>query len=141
MSTVNMVQLIGNAAAKPEIRFLPSGAQVARLRVATTERWMDKSSGDNREHTEWHAISLFGRQAEIAGEFIGKGDRVYIQGRLRTRKWTDRDGTDRYITEILGDRMVMLGTKKVSQDAELLADETEDVAGDDDYEYEGEVPF
>jgi single-strand DNA-binding protein len=136
MSTINMTQLIGNAAAKPEVRFLPNGSPVAKLRLATTEHWKDKSSGENMEHTEWHQVSLFGRQAEVAGDYIDKGDKIYIQGRLRTRKWSDKEGVDRYTTEIICDRMVMLGKKKSRpDDSGLLAEETEDdFMGD-------EVPF
>lgn len=108
MASVNKVILIGNLGADPEMRYLPSGEAVANLRVATTEQWKDKS-GDKQEATEWHRVSFFGRQAEVCGQYLKKGSSVYIEGSIRTRKWQDQSGQDRYSTEIRGDRMQMLG--------------------------------
>jgi len=108
MASVNKVILIGNLGADPETRYLPSGDAVTNIRIATTENWKDKS-GDKQEHTEWHRISFFGRLAEIAGEYLKKGSPVYVEGRIRTRKWQDKEGQDRYSTEIVADRMQLLG--------------------------------
>lgn len=108
MASVNKVILIGNLGADPETRYLPSGDAVTNIRIATTENWKDKS-GDRQEHTEWHRISFFGRLAEVAGEYLKKGSPVYVEGRIRTRKWQDKEGQDRYSTEIVADRMQLLG--------------------------------
>ncbi len=106
---VNKVILIGHLGADPETRAMPSGMTVANLRLATTENWKDKQSGENQERTEWHSVALFGRLGEIAAEYLRKGSQVYIEGRLRTRKWQDKEGRDRYTTEIIGSEMQMLG--------------------------------
>jgi single-strand DNA-binding protein len=106
---VNKVILIGHLGADPETRAMPSGMQVANLRLATTESWKDKTSGEQQERTEWHNVALFGRLGEIAAEYLRKGSQVYIEGRLRTRKWQDKEGRDRYTTEIVGSEMQMLG--------------------------------
>src|SRR5271163_2128010 len=106
---INKVILIGHLGADPETRAMPSGMTVANLRLATTESWKDKSSGEQQERTEWHNVALFGRLGEIAAEYLRKGSQVYIEGRLRTRKWQDKEGRDRYTTEIVGSEMQMLG--------------------------------
>ena len=106
---INKVILIGNLGADPETRAMPSGTTVANLRVATSESWRDKQSGEQQERTEWHRVALFGRLAEIAGEYLRKGSQVYIEGSLRTRKWQDKQGNDRYSTEIVGNDLQMLG--------------------------------
>jgi single-strand DNA-binding protein len=106
---VNKVILIGNLGADPETRAMPSGATVANLRIATTENWKDRTSGENQERTEWHRVALFGKLAEIAGEYLRKGSQVYIEGSLRTRKWQDKQGNERFSTEIVGNEMQMLG--------------------------------
>jgi single-strand DNA-binding protein len=106
---VNKVILIGNLGADPETRAMPSGATVANLRIATTENWKDRQTGENQERTEWHRVALFGKLAEIAGEYLRKGSQVYIEGSLRTRKWQDKQGQERYSTEIVGNEMQMLG--------------------------------
>jgi len=111
MASVNKVILIGNLGKDPETRYLPSGDAVTNITLATTESWKDKKSGDKQEHTEWHRVSFFGRQAEVAGEYLKKGSPVYIEGRIRTRKWQDKEGQDRYTTEIVADRMQLLGSK------------------------------
>ncbi len=106
---INKVILVGNLGADPETRYMPSGGAVTNIRVATTDSWRDKESGEQQERTEWHSVALFGRLGEIAGEYLRKGRQVYIEGRLRTRKWQDRDGNDRYTTEIIANEMQMLG--------------------------------
>ena len=106
---VNKVILIGNLGADPETRAMPSGTTVANLRLATSESWRDKQTGEQQERTEWHRVALFGRLAEVAGEYLRKGSKVYIEGSLRTRKWTDKQGNERYSTEIVGNDMQMLG--------------------------------
>ncbi len=106
---VNKVILIGNLGADPETRAMPSGTTVANLRVATSESWRDKQTGEQQERTEWHRVALFGRLAEVAGEYLRKGSQVYIEGSLRTRKWTDKQGNERYSTEIVGNDLQMLG--------------------------------
>lgn len=108
MASVNKVIVIGNLGKDPETRYLPSGDAVTNISVATTDTWKDKQ-GQKQEHTEWHRIAFFGKLAEIAGEYLKKGSTCYVEGRLRTRKWQDKDGSDRYSTEIVADRMQMLG--------------------------------
>ena len=112
MASVNKVIIVGNLGADPETRYMPSGEAVTNIRVATTERWKDKQSGEMKEATEWHRISFFGRLAEVAGEYLKKGAQVYVEGSLRTRKWQDKEGQDRYSTEIRADVMKMLGRRE-----------------------------
>ena len=112
MASVNKVTIIGNLGRDPENRYLPSGEQVTSIAIATTDRWRDKATGDMKEQTEWHRISFFGKLAEIAGQYLKKGSQVYVEGRIRTRKYTDREGIERYATEIIGDTMQMLGSKQ-----------------------------
>ncbi|WP_374620514.1 single-stranded DNA-binding protein [Pandoraea sp.] len=109
MASVNKVILVGNLGADPEVRYMPSGDAVANIRLATTDRYKDKQSGEFKELTEWHRVSFFGRLAEIVNEYLKKGSSVYIEGRIRTRKYQAQDGTDRYSTEIVADQMQMLG--------------------------------
>ncbi len=111
MASVNKVILVGNLGADPETRYQPSGEAITNIRVATTDKWKDKASGEMKEATEWHRIAFFGRLAEIAGEYLKKGSQVYVEGRIRTRKYQDKDGNERYSTEIIGDRMQMLGAR------------------------------
>lgn len=109
MASVNKVILVGNLGADPEVRYMPSGDAVANIRLATTDRYKDKQSGEFKELTEWHRVSFFGRLAEIVNEYLKKGSAVYIEGRIRTRKYQAQDGTERYSTEIVADQMQMLG--------------------------------
>jgi single-strand DNA-binding protein len=109
MASVNKVILVGNLGADPETRYLPSGDAVTNIRLATTDRFKDKASGDMKELTEWHRVAFFGRLAEVAGEYLKKGSSVYVEGRIRTRKWTDQAGQEKYSTEIVGEQMQMLG--------------------------------
>ena len=111
MASVNKVIIVGNLGKDPESRYFPSGDAVCNISVATSEKWKDKS-GEQQEHTEWHRIAFFGKLAEIAGEYLKKGSPVYIEGRIRTRKWQDKEGQDKYSTEIVADRMQMLGSKR-----------------------------
>ena len=113
MASVNKVILIGNLGRDPETRYTTGGDAICNLNIATSEQWKDKS-GEKQERTEWHRVVLFGRQAEIAGEYLKKGRSVYIEGRLQTRKYTDKDGVEKYSTEIVGDRMQLLGSREGS---------------------------
>jgi single-strand DNA-binding protein len=106
---VNKVILVGNLGADPETRSMPSGMTVTNIRIATSESWKDKASGAQQERTEWHSIALFGRLGEIAAEYLRKGSQVFVEGKLRTRKWQDKTGNDRFTTEIIADNMQMLG--------------------------------
>jgi len=106
---VNKVILIGNLGQDPEVRYMPNGGAVCNITVATSETWKDKNTGENQEKTEWHRVVMFRRLAEIAGEYLKKGSKVYLEGRLQTRKWQDQQGQDRYTTEIVADQMQMLG--------------------------------
>jgi single-strand DNA-binding protein len=111
MASVNKVIIVGNLGADPETRYLPSGDAVTSIRVATTDRYKDKATGEMREATEWHSISFFGKLAEIAGQYLRKGSQVYVEGSLRTRKYTDKNGVEKYATDIRSDSMQMLGSK------------------------------
>ncbi len=106
---VNKVILVGNLGADPEVKYMPNGNAVANITLATSESWKDKQSGENKEKTEWHRVVFFRRLAEIAGEYLKKGSQVYIEGKLQTRKWQDKNGNDRYTTEIVANEMQMLG--------------------------------
>lgn len=111
MASVNKIILIGNCGADPEVRYLPSGDAVTNVSIATSEQWKDKA-GDKQEHTEWHKLSFFGKLAEIAGEYLKKGSPVYVEGRIRTSKWQDKEGQDRYTVGVVVDRMQMLGNRR-----------------------------
>jgi len=108
---LNKVTLIGRLGADPEVRYMPSGGAVTNIGIATTRRWKDRQSGERRDETEWHRVAFFNRLAEIAGEYLHKGSLVYIEGRIRTRKWQDQNGQDRYTTEIIAEQMQMLDSK------------------------------
>ncbi|MEY2781354.1 MAG: Single-stranded DNA-binding protein [Pseudomonadota bacterium] len=112
MASVNKVIIVGNLGADPETRYLPSGDAVTTIRVATTDRYKDKQTGEQKEATEWHRISFFGKLAEIAGQYLKKGSQVYVEGSLRTRKYTDKDGVEKYATDIRADSMQMLGSRQ-----------------------------
>ena len=117
MASVNKVIIIGNLGRDPEIRTLPNGDAVANITVATTEKWKDKNTGEMKEQSEWHRVNFFGRLAEIVGEYVKKGDPIYIEGSIHTRKWTDKDGIERYSTEIKGSAMQLLGSRRESTPA------------------------
>lgn len=113
MASVNKVILVGNLGRDPEVRYSPEGAAICNMAIATTSTWKDKASGERREETEWHRVVMYNRLAEIAGEYLKKGRSVYIEGRLKTRKWQDKDtGADRYSTEVVADQMQMLGGRE-----------------------------
>ncbi len=106
---INKVILVGNLGQDPETRYMPSGGAVTNITLATNESWKDKQTGEQKDRTEWHKVAMFNRLAEIAAEYLRKGSQVYIEGRIRTRKWQDKDGNDRWTTEIIADEMQMLG--------------------------------
>ena len=108
---VNKVILVGNLGADPEVRYTQAGAAVTTVSIATTDSWKDKQSGERQERTEWHRVVFFSRLAEIAGEYLKKGSQIYVEGRIQTRKWQDKDGNDRYTTEVVGNEMQMLGSR------------------------------
>ena len=122
MASVNKAIIVGNLGKDPEVRYSASGDAMCNLTVATSESWKDKATGEKKESVEWHRISFFGKLAEICGQYLKKGSQVYVEGSIRTRKWTDKDGQERYTTEIRGDEMKMLGSKsdggQRSQDSE-----------------------
>lgn len=119
---VNKVILIGNLGADPEVRYSPSGSAVTNIRMATTDQWRDRQSGERQERTEWHRVVFFSRLAEIAGEYLRKGSKVYIEGRLQTRKWQGQDGQDRYTTEIVANEMQMLDGRGEAAGSEYSRD-------------------
>lgn len=121
MASVNKVILVGNLGRDPEMRYMPSGDAIANFSVATTDNWKDKN-GQKQERTEWHRISMFGKLAEIAGEYLKKGSSVYIEGRLQTRKWQDKEGNERQTTEVVADRMQMLGGRSSGNTYEAMDD-------------------
>jgi len=112
MASVNKVILIGNLGRDPEVRYAPSGAAICNVTIATSRQWKNKDSGERQEETEWHRVVFYDRLAEIAGEYLKKGKSVYVEGRLKTRKWTDKDGVDKYTTEIIAQEMTMLGGRE-----------------------------
>jgi single-strand DNA-binding protein len=150
---VNKVILIGHLGADPETKSMPSGTSVANLRVATTESYKDKQTNEWQERTEWHRVALFARLAEVAGEYLRKGSQVYIEGRLRTRKWQDKQGNDRYSTEIIADEMQMLGGRGggagagagagAGESRPARSGATEPAAGgaERDVEFDDDIPF
>jgi single-strand DNA-binding protein len=111
MASINKVIIIGNLGRDPETRYMPDGAAITNISVATTDKWKDKN-GEMQEKTEWHRVAFFGKLAEIAGEYLKKGSQVYVEGRLQTRKWQDKDGQDKYSTEIVANQMQMLGSRQ-----------------------------
>ena len=112
MASVNKVILVGNLGRDPETRFAPSGSAICNITLATSRNWKDKSSGEKREETEWHRVVFYDKLAEIAGEYLKKGRPVYVEGRLKTRKWTDKDGVEKYTTEIIAEEMQLLGSRE-----------------------------
>ncbi len=111
MSSVNKAILVGNLGKDPEVRYLPSGEQICNITLATSERYKDKASGEYKENTEWHRVVFFGKLAEICGQYLQKGKKIYVDGRIRTNKWQDKEGNERYTTEIIGSEMKMLSGK------------------------------
>lgn len=138
MSGLNKVQIIGHLGADPETRYMPSGKPVTNIRVATSETWKDKESGDKKEKTEWHSVVFFDKLAEIAGEYLRKGSQVYIEGKLQTRKWQDKEGKDRYTTEIIAQQMQMLGGKP---QGERQQRQERSAPADDLPPFDDDIPF
>jgi single-strand DNA-binding protein len=128
MASVNRATIIGNLGRDPEVRYTPNGAAVCNLRVATTRSWKSRDTGERQEETEWHSVVLYDRQAEIAGEYLKKGHPVYIEGRLKTRKWQDKDGNDRYSTEIVSETMHLLASRGADDDTPDRATDATPVA-------------
>ena len=118
MASINKVILVGNLGADPETRYMPNGDAVANIRLATTESWKDKDSGEKKEITEWHRVVFYRKLAEIVGQYLKKGSSVYVEGRIRTRKWQDKEGQERYTTEIEANEMQMLGGKPAGDSAQ-----------------------
>jgi single-strand DNA-binding protein len=128
MASVNKVIIVGNLGRDPETRYNPEGGAITNISVATTDQWKDKTSGEKQERTEWHRVVFFNRLAEIAGEYLKKGSQVYVEGALRTRKWQDKEGKERYTTEIVAERMQMLGSRQGAGDAASRGGGDEDKA-------------
>lgn len=129
MASLNKVQIIGNLGRDPETRYMPSGDAMTSITVATTENWKDKATGEKKEQTEWHRITFFGKLAEIAGQYLKKGSQVYVEGSLRTRKYTDKDGVEKYSTDIKADTMQMLGNRQGSNDQQNAPMDDESYGG------------
>jgi single-strand DNA-binding protein len=139
MASVNKVILVGTLGRDPEIRYMPSGDAIASFSIATNDTWKDKS-GKKQERTEWHRISMFGKPAEIAGQYLKKGSNVYLEGRLQTRKWADKDGVERQTTEVVADRMQMLGGSRPNQEsASSQPESNSNNSGFDDFD--DQIPF
>ena len=149
MASVNKVILIGNLGKDPEVRYMPSGEAITNINIATTDNWKDKN-GEKQERTEWHRIAFFGKLAEIAGEYLKKGNPVYIEGRLQTRKWQDKEGKERYTTEIVAEKMQMLGSRGGGSDTPYSADSApranpapagQKSSGGDFNDFDDDIPF
>jgi single-strand DNA-binding protein len=145
---VNKVIIVGNCGKDPETRYMPSGGAVTNITVATSEQWTDKQSGQKQERTEWHNIVFFNRLAEIAGEYLRKGSQIYVEGSLRTRKWQDKSGNDRYTTEIVGNEMQMLGSRSGGGDYAPAQQQNSQPAGQPapapapvDDSFDDDIPF
>ncbi len=154
---LNKVMLIGNLGADPDVRYMPSGSAVTNFRMATSEKFKNKDTGEREERTEWHNIATFGRLAEVCGEYLAKGSKVYVEGKLRTRKWQDREKRDRYSTEVIADRMQMLDSKgsgrgsgkipdssrtpDAKQDTSRRAAEPETAKNGPQEDFEDDIPF
>lgn len=150
---LNKMQIIGNLGADPEVRNTANGGNVANLSIATTDRWKDKSSGEQREQTEWHRVVLFGRLAEVARDHLSKGRQVYVEGKLQTKKWQDREGNDRYTTEIVGNELKMIGNsgngagRSASPEPQAKANDPSPATSDEptspsgSVEFDDDVPF
>jgi single-strand DNA-binding protein len=144
---INKVILVGNLGQDPDTRYMPSGSAVTNLRIATSEQWKDKQTGEQKERTEWHNVAMFGRLAEIAAEYLRKGSQVYIEGKLRTRKWQDKQGNDRWTTEVIADEMQMMGGRgggggaapMSSQDSGPSGGNYPDSGGGE--EFDDDIPF
>jgi single-strand DNA-binding protein len=137
MASVNSMTLVGNLGADPEMRYMPDGTPTATIAVATSDKWKDKTTGEGKEKTEWHRVVFFRGLADVVGQYLKKGSQVYVLGKLRTRKWTDKDGIERYTTEIVGREMQMLGKKPANEVDDAPAGHSAPGAGDPD----DDIPF
>lgn len=137
---INKVIIIGHLGQDPEVKYMPSGSAVANVSIATTEQWKDKTTGEKQDRTEWHRVVFFSRLAEIVGEYLRKGSQVYVEGRLQTRKWHDKNGQDRYTTEIVANEMQMLGGKGQRSEEPEYASEPA-AAGNKDEGFDDDIPF
>jgi single-strand DNA-binding protein len=137
---INKVILVGNLGADPEVRYMPSGSAITNIRIATSETWKDKENGEAQERTEWHRIVFFNRLAEIAGEYLKKGSKVYVEGSIRTRKWQDKDGQDKYTTEIVAKEMQMLDSRGGSSDFKESHEKTSEPA-ESFNNFDDDIPF
>ena len=135
MASMNKVQIIGNLGADPELRSLPDGTPVAQLNLATSESWKDKKTGELKEATEWHRVVFFKGLAEVVGKYLAKGSKVYVEGKLKTRKYTDKDGVERYVTEIRATELIMVGGRRKDDGS------PDDVRARDDSADFGDIPF
>jgi single-strand DNA-binding protein len=135
---VNKAIIVGNLGADPDTRYMPNGKAVTNIRVATSEQWKDKDTGDQHERTEWHSIVFYDKLAEIVAEYTRKGSQVYVEGKIRTRKWQDKEGKDRYTTEIIGDQMQMLGARQQSERREQQQPKRE---GAEPEGFDDDIPF
>lgn len=141
MASVNKVIIIGNLGKDPEVRYAASGDAIANITVATTDSWKDKATGEKKEATEWHRVVFFGKLAEIVGQYLKKGRQVYVEGSLKTRKWTDKEGVERYTTEITGNEMKMLGSSQGNEgrdEGTTKAQANKPSASDD---FDDDIPF
>ena len=138
---VNKAILVGHLGRDPEIRYAASGAAIANVSLATSESWKDKQTGENQERTEWHRVVFFGRLAEIVGEYLKKGSQVYVEGRIQTRKWQDKDGNDRYTTEIVANDMQMLGGRSSGADDMPAANASGGGGGAPPADFDDDIPF
>lgn len=141
MASLNKTSLIGYLGQDPEIRYMPDGTAIAQLSLATTETWKNKNSGEKQEHTEWHRVIVYRRLAEICGEYLKKGAQIYIEGKLRTRKWQDKNGVDRYSTEIIADEMKMLGGNRGDAPASAAGSPRSQKKQLDDPDFDDDIPF
>ncbi len=146
MASVNKVILVGNLGRDPEVRYLPSGDAVVNISIATTDKWKDKQTGESKETTEWHKVNFFGKLAEIVGQYLKKGSTIYIEGSIHTRKYTDKDGAEKYSTEIKGASMQMLGGKNEGQSQPAQRQERPKAApaqnqADSGFDDMGDCPF
>lgn len=144
MSSLNRAEIIGNVGKEPEIRYTQSGDAIANLTIATSSKWKDKQTGELKEQTEWHRVVLYKRLAEIAGEYVTKGSKVYIDGQLTTRKWTDKEGIERYTTEIRGNNLILLGGRSVDgrpQEGRAARNDTPATQGSGFDDMDDDIPF
>lgn len=140
---LNKVMLLGRLGADPDLKYLPNGTEIATLRLATSRRWKDKNTGERKEDTEWHRVVLFGSLGKIAADYLKKGSQCYVEGRIRTQKWQDQSGQDRYTTEIIGEELKLLDSKSSNAPSAAINDQPPASAPDQSggYDYDDDIPF